>query len=179
MRAERGFTLLEVVIALAIAVLGIAAAARATGGAAAVAGETRERLLAVWVAGSRLSELRITRAWPAPGTRDDVQTMGGRTWYLTQRVSDTGDESIRRVDIEVYTDEGRGNREYRAFGYVARYLPPDAAQPGDSENGGLQEGGGAGNESQDEEIPLPGDEVAPETETQPAPEQGAPDPNAT
>lgn len=183
MKAEGGFTLLEVIIALAIAVLGIAAVAKATGGAATVAGETRERMLAVWVAGSRLSELRITRAWPAPGGRDEVRTMGGRTWYLSQRVTGTGDEDIRRVDIEVYTDERRTNREYQAFGYVARYRPPEAPGQEDAENSGAQgqdgggDAGGAQDSGQEEGAPLPGEDAAPETGPQPEP--GSPDGNAS
>jgi general secretion pathway protein I len=124
-RAEHGFTLLEVVFALAIAVLGIAAVAKATGTAATVAGETRERMLAVWVAGNDLSELRIARAWPVPGSRDTVRTMGGRTWYLTRTVSTTQVEDLRRVDITVYTDADRSAREFDMYGYVARYRTPE------------------------------------------------------
>lgn len=120
-RTERGFTLLEIVIALAIVALGIAAVARATGGAATVSAETGERLLAVWTAGNRLSELRITRAWPAPGSGDQERTMGGRTWYLTETVSDTPTEDVRRVDIEVFADSEREEVEFELYGYIARY----------------------------------------------------------
>ncbi|HSH41123.1 MAG TPA: type II secretion system minor pseudopilin GspI [Arenicellales bacterium] len=146
-RAESGFTLLEVVFALAIAVLGIAAVAGATGGAAEVADATRERTLAVWVAGNRLSELRITRAWPAPGSYDLVRSMGGRTWHLTETVSPTSSEELRRVDVAVYTDAGRDTREYQAFGYIARYREPEArvedTQGLDDEDQPVDEGGGA------------------------------------
>lgn len=152
-RAERGFTLLEIIVALAIAVLGIAAVAKATGGAATVATETRERMLAVWVAGNRLSELRITRAWPPPGRYDMVRSMGGRTWYLTQTVSGTPDEDLRRVDVAVYTDPDRDERELELYGYVARHR--SAAELGagsenlEEQEDPLEDEGG---------IPLPGEE---------------------
>ena len=143
-RADGGFTLLEIVIALAIAALGIAAVAKATGGAATVAGETRERMLAVWVAANRLSELRITRAWPAPGTSSSTSSMGGRTWYLSETVSKTEGDDIRRVDVSVYTDPQLRTREYEAFGYVAKYQPPATSQPGTG-NGGTRNESQGGN----------------------------------
>jgi len=146
-RAEAGFTLLEVVFALAIAVLGIAAVAGATGGAAEVADATRERTLAVWVAGNRLSELRIVRAWPTPGSYDLVRSMGGRTWHLTETVSTTSSEDLRRVDITVYTDAAREIREHRAFGYIARYREAEARvedpEGFEAENPPVDESGGA------------------------------------
>lgn len=145
-RAERGFTLLEIIIALAIAVLGIAAVAKATGGAATVAAETRERTLAVWVAGNRLSELRITRSWPAPGSADAVRTMGGRTWYLTQTVSGTPNEDLRRVDVAVFTDQDRVEKEFELYGYVARY------------RGASELGGGSEDPEEQEEVEEPLDD---------------------
>lgn len=141
-RAERGFTLLEIVIALAIAALGIAAVAKATGGAATVAAETRERLLAVWVAGNRLSELRITRAWPDTGNTDLVRSMGGRSWHLTQTVVETPDDDVRRVSVEVYTDAERADREFVVHGYVARYRTAEELGAG---SGPIQEQEGTEN----------------------------------
>jgi general secretion pathway protein I len=155
--AEGGFTLLEIVIALAIAALGIAAVAKATGSAATVADETRERMLAVWVAGNRLSELRITRAWPAPGGYDAVRNMGGRSWYLTQTVSPTGNEDVRRVDIDVYSDARRSNREFAVHGYLARYREAEAPEE-DGDDGVPGEEPGADQSAGDLGTPLPGEE---------------------
>lgn len=160
-RAERGFTLLEIIISLAIAALGIAAVAKATGGAATVTSETRERLTAVWVAGNQLSELRIARSWPAAGNYESAQSMGGRTWYLTQTVSNTEVADLRRVDIGVFTDPDHDNQEFELTGYIARFRTPEelGAVPGPS---GQQE-----EEADDEgDTPLPGAEESPENEGQ-------------
>lgn len=169
-REARGFTLLEIIVALAIAALGIAAVAKATGSAATVAGETRERMIAVWVAGNRLSELKLSRAWPAPGSHDVTRTMGGRTWYLDQVVSETDVESIRRVEIVVYTDPELSRREFSVAGSISRF-EPDAELPEGPEG---NEGPGSGDADTDEDdselpdintgVPLPGDEPVPEPE---------------
>jgi len=153
----RGFTLLEIVVALAIAALGIAAVAKATGSAATVAADTRQRMLAVWVAGNRLSELKITRAWPAPGNHDVIRTLGGRTWYLNQVVGDTGEEAIRRVAIEVYTDPRLERREFTVHGYIGQFQV-QSDSPGDGEDGGDGGGPGAALPDANPGVPLPGDE---------------------
>jgi len=144
MKHNRGFTLLEIIIALAIAALAITAVAKATGSAATVAGETEERMLAVWAVNNRLSELRITRAWPAPGNSEVTSTMGGRTWYLAQTVSDTDDQDMRRVDISVFTDPRHSAREDQAFGYIARCRPEEESQSGTQDGGGTQNDGNGG-----------------------------------
>lgn len=160
-RAERGFTLLEIIISLAIAALGIAAVAKATGGATTVASETRERLMAVWVAGNQLSELRIARSWPAPGNYESAQSMGGRTWYLTQTVSNTELVDVRRVDIGVFTDQDHDIQEFELTGYIARYRTAE-------ELGAVPETGGQQEEEAGDEggTPLPGEEEPQGTESQ-------------
>lgn len=135
-RIDGGFTLLEIIVALAIAAVGIAAVAKYTASATVVSYETEQRMLAVWAAGNRLSELRITRAWPAPGGSDQQVDMGGRTWYLTETISETGQPDIRRVDVQVYTDPQRGEREFSIHGYLARNVPPEQAVPEDPEDPG-------------------------------------------
>lgn len=174
MKRSGGFTLLEIVIALAIAALGITAVAKATGGAATVAGETQERMLAVWTASNRLSELRITRAWPAPGSQEVTSKMGGRTWYLAQKVSGTDDEDIRRVDITVFTDPRHTAREYQAFGYVARYRSEEESQNGTQDQGNGGNDGGANGTQQGSGQGTDGG-----GETPPGPDTGQPAQNAS
>jgi len=179
-RAERGFTLLEVIVALAIAALGIAAGVKAAGVAAATATETRERMLATWVAGNRLTELRLTRAWPRPGNRETVRAMGGRTWHLTESVSETPLADLRRVDVVVYTDPGREARETQVYGYVARYRSDEELGPGPEIPGEADGGEQAFEEA--EEIPLPGDAETPgdeiQREEQDEDQEGGPQPDA-
>lgn len=146
-RSERGFTLLEIIVSLAIAAAGIAAVARYTASAADVSYETEERMLAIWTAGNRLSELRISRAWPAPGSYEQQVEMGDRSWYLTETVSGTGLPDVRRVVVIVYTDPDRATREFSLSGYLARYVPAEPVA--DTQSGDSGASGGDGDDSPD------------------------------
>ena len=129
MRAERGFTLLEILAALAIAVVGIAAVAKATSTTVDVVQTTENRVLASWVASNRLAELRIGRAWPSAVTRDLSQELGGRVWYYSEKISETADSDLLRVDLSVYSDQDHQHQAATLFGYLARYSPPTEPPP--------------------------------------------------
>lgn len=129
MRAERGFTLLEILAALAIAVIGIAAVAKATSSAVDVLQTTEDHVLASWVASNRLAELRISRAWPSAITRDLSQDLGGRVWYASEKISETADPDLLRVDLSVYSDQDHQHLGATLFGYLGRYSPPTEPPP--------------------------------------------------
>ena len=62
----RGFTLVEVLVALAIVSIALMAALRASGQATNASGELRLRLFAGWVAENRLAEHRARQDWLPP-----------------------------------------------------------------------------------------------------------------
>ena len=129
MRADRGFTLLEILAALAIVIIGIAAVTKATKGAVEVLQTTEDHVLASWVASNRLAELRINRTWPGTITKGSEQDLGGRVWYYSESISKTTDPDLLRVDLSVYSDEDHQNLSATLFGYLARYSPPTEPPP--------------------------------------------------
>lgn len=98
---SQGFTLLECLIALAIAAIALAAAGRATGLSAEVAGQVKLRVLAGVVAENRLSELAASRAWPAPGAYQGIEQQAGVAFAWRMQVSETPHPRFRRIEVLV------------------------------------------------------------------------------
>lgn len=135
-RRCRGFTLLEVLVALAV--LAIAMAAVIKGGAenARSASYLRDKTLAQWVAMNVLAEQRLAAAWPAPGTKRGHEEMGRHEWFWELGISDTFDEDVRRLDVAV---RGSEDKESAPLVNLVAFLPRPAGQ-GASQ---LKPGGGS------------------------------------
>ncbi|MFZ1907487.1 MAG: type II secretion system minor pseudopilin GspI [Burkholderiales bacterium] len=99
--AHRAFTLVEVLIALAIVSIALAAALRAAGQGTQEVDELRSRLLAGWVAQNLLAEHRARRDWLPVGIRRGNEREGGIEFAWREEVSGTPNAGFRRLDVFV------------------------------------------------------------------------------
>jgi general secretion pathway protein I len=99
MRHAGGFTLIEILVAVAILAVALAATTRAASLATDGAFETRHRLLATWAAENRVAELRARRIFPPVATTRLNTEQGGLAITLDEVVSETPNPTIRRLDI--------------------------------------------------------------------------------
>ncbi len=98
----RGFTLIEVLVALAVLAIALAAVLRAMGQSIDLTAQLRDRTLALWVAQERAVQHQLKRDWPAVDTTEGTMEMGDREWRWRERVSAVGDTpDLRRIDIEI------------------------------------------------------------------------------
>lgn len=83
-RNARGFTLLEVLVALAVLALALAAGIKAAGSNIDNSAYLRNRTLAHWVAMNKLTEMQVFNKFPATGTTERGSLLlAGSEWYWT------------------------------------------------------------------------------------------------
>lgn len=116
---KAGFTLIEVLVALAIVSIALTAALRATSVATGGATDFRERLLAAWVAENRLAEYSFG-LWPDLGERDGTAEQGNMTFVWHERVSATVNPLFRKVELRVFAANAPDHALAQLVGYASR-----------------------------------------------------------
>jgi len=109
---QQGFTLLEILVAVAVLALALTAIISGGSNAARAAGTLRDKTLALWVAHNRLSEIDLQPSWPQLGTSSDDVKMGGEDWTWHVEVIGTQDPTLRRINIRVNRRNDRSNYNY-------------------------------------------------------------------
>jgi general secretion pathway protein I len=120
MRPARGFTLIEVLVAVAILAIALAATTRAASLAVDGTFETRHRLLATWAAENRVAELRARRMFPSAGTSTFSAEEGGLAFQVEETVSTTPNPTLERVDLAVADARDTRRVLTRLTAYVSR-----------------------------------------------------------
>jgi len=120
-----GFTLLEVMVALAVAAIGLGAISKSMTTQVDITDKLKQRTLATWVASNRLAELRMNRQFTASGSQTGEAEMGGQVWRIEEQYGATADPNISSVSIQVLTPQGK-NIVASLSGYLSRYKPGKA-----------------------------------------------------
>jgi len=102
-RTSRGFTLIEVLVALAI--FGVVALTLMTQSREQVrmAASLEDRLIAHWVASNTLTDMQTLGGLPDVGASETSTVMAGRDWFVTMTVGTTPTPEVRNVEIKVST----------------------------------------------------------------------------
>ena len=97
----RGFTLIEVMVALAIAALGLAAVAASVSQMVDAAMSMQQRSYANWIAQNKIAELRLANVVPEVSSTSGQTQYAGLEWEWRANVFETGVENLYRVDVSV------------------------------------------------------------------------------
>lgn len=128
MKRRTGFTLLEVLVALAVLAIAMSAIIRAATQSIETAAVLREQTFASWVALNQINQLLLdAKPWPTEGNRTGKVNLAGRAWRWEARFAKTEDPDLRRLAMTVRAAENSPElSQLMAFKAVPPKEPPPA-----------------------------------------------------
>ncbi|MFO1380670.1 MAG: type II secretion system minor pseudopilin GspI [Chitinivorax sp.] len=118
-RRTDGFTLVEVLVALAILAVALAAAMRATGSLIDNTTTLKEHLAAGWVAQNLLQQHIARQDFPELGSQSGSDEMAGIPFLWREDVSGTPNNRFRRIEISVFANNQTDYASARLIGYLS------------------------------------------------------------
>ena len=104
-KLKKGFTLLEVMLAMAVfSIAGIAILGTAETNARNL-GYLESKIVANWVASNQLVEATLDTSWPPKNNQKGKVELAGLEWFWQQKVIKTTDSDMRAIVIEVRLEE--------------------------------------------------------------------------
>ena len=117
---SRGFTLVEVLVALTVVALGLTALMVAVSGTARTSGYLRDKTIAQWIALNRLTQVRLMVNKLGDNQDTGQLDFAGRKWHYDTRYFDTQFQSMKRVEVRVYPGDAgtKSNPIARSTGFM-------------------------------------------------------------
>ncbi len=100
-RGTRGFTLIEVLVALAVLAIALSAIIKTMSSNTLNSIYLRDRTLAQWVALNKITELQLSADWPSPGKTDGSTVMGNHEWFWEAEIKTTPDNDVDTITLRV------------------------------------------------------------------------------
>jgi general secretion pathway protein I len=118
--SSRGFTLVEVLVALTVVALGLTALMVAVSGTARTSGYLRDKTIAQWIALNRLTQVRLMVNKLGDSQDTGQLDFAGRKWHYDTRYFATQFQSMKRVEIRVYLGDAatKSNPIARSTGFM-------------------------------------------------------------
>src|SRR5260221_3057667 len=120
---SRGFTLVEILVALAIIAVALSAGMRALAQSTDSATALKARTLALWVAQNRLASAQVATPWPALGTYKGNATQAGAPFLWRGTVTTTPNPAFRKIEIDVMEPDRPDYHVAHLVGFIGNSQP--------------------------------------------------------
>jgi len=120
-QSQRGFTLLESLVALAILAIALAAVLRATSAGTSHVDALRQRVLADWVAQNRLALHAGRGDWFPVGTQHGEEEQAGRKFIWDENITPTPNPAFRRIEVSVASVEEPQHSLRHLSGFLVQF----------------------------------------------------------
>lgn len=119
---RQGFTLLEVLVALAVFAIAALALLSAQNTQVTTDQHMEEKTLAHWVALNQLADMRLHKEFPDIGEKKITAKMADRDWLITIKSQGTPVNSVHLVQVSVALKPGDTSREASPVTTVTGFL---------------------------------------------------------
>jgi len=123
MTRARGFTLIEILVALAIIAVALSAGMRALAQSADSATALKARTLGLMVAQNRLAAAQIAAPWPATGNYRGDAAQAGAQFLWSEVVTTTPNPAFRKIEISVMEPDRPDYRIAHLVGFIGNAQP--------------------------------------------------------
>ena len=131
---QTGFTLIEIIIALVVISVALGAVISTTGSSVSHGSHLKEKTIALWVAENFLTEVSVSKQWPATGQQSEQAMMAGKQWYIQNKVTQTPDKLMRRLDVSVFSDHKHEQQLVTLVAFVTKAQPASLSGINDDAN---------------------------------------------
>lgn len=121
MCVSRGFTLIEVLVALLILTVTMAAVSRTAASSIHHVDVMRTHVMADWVAQNRLALHQARGDWPAPGIQTGEEAQAGQTYPWQEEVIATPNPTMRRIVVRVYEPQDAKHMLRELTGFLVQF----------------------------------------------------------
>jgi len=117
--SDKGFTLIEILVALAVIAISLGAILSTSGSQAQQATYLKQKSIAHWVAMNEITRLQVENSFPSLGDEKGSTEMANHEWFWTRTTKELAvTKKVREVSFQIYADKQRKNKLAQLMGNV-------------------------------------------------------------